>query len=851
MRRDYAVCMRIAVLLLGLLSLAMPASAGPPNPYQRTIGLVERLYFYPQLVHEGNVLHSAADELSDDVHWLLIDKPDDSTVTLKHGSGATLGTVHVDSMAELPDALAAMEAMVRDSKYPTDDIDLHLSLLDGATQSLDRYSRVLSGDSLARFDVRLKGTIVGIGCNLRIIDDHAKITGVTPGGPAERAGLLREDVLISIDEVSTTNMPIGEITRRIRGEEGTPVTLAVMRSDMPLELSMTREEVVVPNVTHEVLDEGVGYIKIGHFSQRTVQNLSAALQALSEAGALEHGLVLDLRGNTGGSLRHAARSADQFLLEGLLVRTAGPDGKSVQNLQARMDGVNTGDEPAVPLVILTNERTASGSEILAGALVEHGRAALVGTRSYGKGTVQKLYPLGEGASLKLTVAEYVLENDRRIAYNGLVADVVVGEVQLDEHGARWERGWDEAHQKVPFDDILPAVREDETWRGEQSGIDVPREVARRAVLLADEGTREDTLVALRIVVGEMRAHQEAHLEAALEAGQIDWSVPTPDESPSTPLTHVHVTIEPAGDDEVWVNAELENRGGQALGQLMVELSSQSFTGWDGLRIPIGRVEAGDTGAGRVRVDFRSGIYPREDDVTFQVRAAGHEPWPAGEGVLALHSSPRPEITVNARLLAGDEPRVEVVLDNHGHVAIEDLDVYFRAPGDLDVELVDRAVRVQELAPMSSTRVELRVKLGERAPTDHIPLLLIAKNGRYGDVLTHELPLTLDGASLRLQEPSVRPRNPPLSAPVGPLTLAWDASDDLSISHIVVYVNGEKTQWIPGGDSKLVFRTPVQVLPGANRVVTIATDSQGLSHRRQVVIRGEQTEEQDAAVIHDP
>ncbi|MCO4745309.1 MAG: PDZ domain-containing protein [Proteobacteria bacterium] len=842
--------MRLTLPALFLVSLALPAAAGPPNPYQRTVGLVERLYFYPTVVHEGNVLHGAADELADDVHWLLVDKPDDSTVTLRHGAGAELGTVHVDSMAELPDALAAMEAMVRDAPYGIGDVDLGLSLLDGGTQALDRYSRVLSGDSLARFDVRLKGTIVGIGCNLRLIEDRPRITGITSGGPAERAGMLRDDVLVAVDEVSTTNMPLREITRRIRGEKGSPVTLSILRGERALELSMTREEVVVPNVTHRVLDEGVGYVRIGHFSQRTVQNLSAALQTLSDEGALDKGLVLDLRGNTGGSLRHAARSADQFLLEGLLVRTAGPDGKAVQNLQSRMDAVNTGDEPQVPLVILTDQRTASGSEILAGALVEHGRAALVGTRTYGKGTVQKLYPLGEGASLKLTVAEYVLENDRRISYNGLVSDIVVGQIELDEHGARWERGWDEAHQQVAFEDVLPAVREEEAWRGQSHNVDIARELARRAVLIADAPTRDETVLALRIVAGEMRASQDAQLEEALSAREIDWTVPPLVEG-HIPSTDVHITAEAAGDDQYWVHAEVQNQGDSALGQVLVELESPSFSGWDELRIPLGRLEAGATGTGKVRVDFRPGIHEREDEVSVKLRAANHEPWSADSTVLSLETGSLPELTVNARLLTEGAPRVEVVIDNHGRVPIEDLDVFFRAPGDMDVELVDRAVRIPNLPPRSSERVELRIELGAEAPPDALPLLLIAENQNYGELLEHELLLPLNGEGLRLQEPVVAPRNPPLSAPVGELTLAWDASDDERIAHVVVYVNGDKSAWVPGGDPLVPFRTPIDVLPGVNRVVAIATDSSGLKHRRQVVIRGEQPTEPDAAVTHEP
>jgi carboxyl-terminal processing protease len=832
--------------LLLLLALGV-AEAAPPNPYQRTVGLVDRLYFYPTLVHAGAVLQSAADELADDVPWLLVDKIDGSKVVLRHGDSDVIGTLEVTEMAALPDALASLESMVRDSGYPLDEeTDLRLSLLDGATHALDRYSRVLAGDSLSRFDVRLKGTIVGIGCQLRVNEDVPTVTGVNDRGPADRAGLAIGDRVTSVDGVSTRNMPLREVTRRIRGERGSEVRLGIERGEEALVLAMRREQVVVANVRHEVLDEGVGYIRITHFSQRTVPNLRASLEDLRAQGALSRGLVLDLRGNTGGSLRHAARSADQFLREGLLVRTAGPDGESVQNLQARMDAVNAGDEPDIPIVVLTDDRTASGSEILAGALVEHDRVALVGTRTFGKGTVQKLYPLGEDASLKLTVAEYVLHNERRISYNGLVADVVVGDIWLGERGAIWRDGWSESREKVPFEEVLPAVREDESWRGEAYRVDVARELARQAVLIAERPTREATVAALKVVAGELRAGQEAQLEAALAAKQIDWTVPPSSEAPMR--ADVAVRVEPAGPDEVWVEAEVSNEG-PPLGQVLVELSCDSFSGWDGVRVPIGRVESGATVTGRVRLDFRAGVFPREDDVRFGLRAATREPQEVGAGVLFLETSPRPDLAVHTRFVSGDEAKVSVVLENRGRQAVEGLEVYFRSPGDLDVELVDRAVRV-DLPPRSATPVELRLSLGPDAPTDVLPMLLIAESERYGELLEESLDVSLSGEGLRLQAPSVKPRNPPLSAPPGPMQIAWDASDDSAIAHVVVYANGEKTQWVPGGEPMVAFRTPIEISPGNNRIVVIATDDQGLRRRRQVVIRGESAEADGTATSEE-
>jgi carboxyl-terminal processing protease len=232
-------------------------------------------------------------------------------------------------------------------------------------------------------------------------------------------------------------MPVSEATRRLAGEQGTQVRMRVMRrgeSDES-ELVLTRDVIIVKNVTHDTLVGNIGYIAISHVSQKTVHNLVQALAELRAKDALSRGLVIDLRGNTGGSMKEAARSADEFVTEGLLLKTVGPDGGRVQNLQAEMTAVVGGHEPNTPVVILVDDRTASGSEIMAGALLELDRAGLVGTRTYGKGTVQKIYNLDDDTRLKLTVAQYILANDRKISDVGIVPDIVVGGIEFDGYGS--------------------------------------------------------------------------------------------------------------------------------------------------------------------------------------------------------------------------------------------------------------------------------------------------------------------------------------------------------------------------------------------------------------------------------
>ncbi|MCA9570931.1 MAG: PDZ domain-containing protein, partial [Myxococcales bacterium] len=480
----------LPLLLIGLAG----ASGLSDRAYERAIDLVDGLYLYPEQLDANVLLRSAAEGLADELHWLRV-KSQGPAVNLEHGDGTLIGSVSVANLDTLPAALLALEDLVTHAGHPLGDTDVRLVALQGLTRGLDRYSRVLSGDGLDRFDVRLKGTLVGIGIGIHILDDQLRIYRVDEGGPAALAGVQVGDVITRIDGRSTTNMPTREATRLLRGKEGSEVVLAVLRAGSPVELKVSRAEIVVPNVESEVLEGDVAVVRISHMSQRTVENLVAELARMEAQGALAHGLVVDLRQNTGGSMKESARTVDEFVDAGMLLRTAGHDGGQVRNLQARMDAEPGGHVPDVPVAILVDDRTASGAEILAGALLELDRAVLVGTRTYGKGTVQKIYPLGEDVRLKLTVAQYILENERRIADGGLLPDAVVGSITLDSYGVHYQ-GWDPGG--LPREAILPWVREGWGWRKQDvPEVDLAQELARRAVLAAEGPGRPALLASLK------------------------------------------------------------------------------------------------------------------------------------------------------------------------------------------------------------------------------------------------------------------------------------------------------------------------------------------------------------------
>jgi len=835
-------------LLLVLCLLPASAFAGVSDrAYDRAVDLIGRLYLYPKDVTAAALLDGAAQGLADSVDWLLVDT-DGNAVYLRHGSGKALGEVSVANMQTLPDALRSLERVVTESGYDLHGVDVRMQILEGMTRALDRYSRVLEGERLQRFDTRLEGTLVGIGATLRQDQGSLVVQDLVPEGPAARGGLRPGDVITRIDGVNTLNMPLEEATRRVRGEAGSKVVLSIRRGKEALERTLTRAEVVIANVRQRVLEGGIAYVQITHFSQRTVENLTGALATLRDEGALSRGIVLDLRGNTGGSMKEAARSADAFVQDGLLLRTAGPDGGQVQNLQARMDAVDEGTEPPVPIVVLMDRRTASGSEILAGALLQLDRAALLGTRSYGKGTVQKIYNLDDDARLKLTVAQYLLAGDRSIATSGLVPDVALADVVLDDLGMHYQ-GWGLAQTGADRDHVVPVVVEHAGWRGtENAGADVPVELARRALLRAKGPSRAQAVEAVRAVAPEIRTEQEAHLVAAIEARGIDWSPPpTPPPAKTEPpdaAVQVATRLDSEDPDRVQVTVAVTNRGTQPLYRTEVELLCDTSWAWSGLAVPLGRVDPGSTATGHAAVRLAPGVALREDEVGIRLYTDGHDPLWAGEQVVQSRSTPIPRVGIRA-WLAGDgtERHAKIDVRNLAPEALRDLEVYFEAPGTPEVELVDRAAML-DVAAEGEGHIDLAVKLGAGAPTV-LPMHLVIESPTYGTLAEWPVPLPADGQIVDLVPPEVVVDAHPLSAPIGPYTVHVHADDDHDVDHVVLYDAGHKVAWAGGGATDVKLETQVVLRYGLNRLTAVSQDDQGLTGSQTFYVRGEMASSVDA------
>jgi len=327
----------------------------------------------------------------------------------------------------------AMQRVRREYVDQVDDKTLVENAIKGMLDGLDPHSRYLDSDQYEDIRIATTGNYTGVGLDVRL--DSGKVTVIAPveDAPAARAGILPGDVVVSVDDV-----PVGEgleaAISRMRGEPGTEVRLGVTRGtgDDVLNFSLMRTEIHVNTVQSEYLPGGYGYVRLTGFSDSTLAELDAAaakLNGASETGL--KGLVLDLRDNPGGVLQAAIGVADTFLADGLIVSGNG------RIRQAHFEQFASPGDPleTVPLAVLINGNSASASEIVAGALQDHNRAQLIGQTSYGKGSVQSVVPLGEGAALKLTTALYLTPSGRSINGSGVDPDVRIDQnIHIQYHG---------------------------------------------------------------------------------------------------------------------------------------------------------------------------------------------------------------------------------------------------------------------------------------------------------------------------------------------------------------------------------------------------------------------------------
>ena len=335
-----------------------------------------------------------------------------------------------ETLLPLEDLRTFTEIFDRIKKAYVEEVDDHTlfeNAVRGMLSGLDPHSTYLEADAFDDLQSNTRGEFGGLGIEVEMNNGFVRVVAPIDDTPAIRAGIKAQDLIVKIDDKPVKGMTLQEAVEIMRGEPGTDIVLTIIREgeSAPLEITVTRDIIKVTSVKHRWLEPGFGYIRITQFQTQTGQDLVKALEEFQQDETSLRGLVLDLRNNPGGVLTAAVEVSDAFLTEGLIVYTQG----RIPAAETRYSASGNDPSQGVPLVVLINTGSASASEIVAGALQDHHRAVIIGTESFGKGSVQTVLPIDDNTAIKLTTALYFTPNGRSIQAQGIKPDIVVERAQ--------------------------------------------------------------------------------------------------------------------------------------------------------------------------------------------------------------------------------------------------------------------------------------------------------------------------------------------------------------------------------------------------------------------------------------
>ncbi len=353
--------------------------------------------------------------------------------------GVLIGSGQSQRVSALPDSTYedlkvfadVLGLIQKDYVEETKSKDLIYGAIKGMLETLDPHSGFMPPDMYKEMQDETKGRFEGLGIEITVKDGILTVVSPIEDTPAYKAGVLAGDQIIKIEGESTKNFTLMDSVKRLRGPKGTKVTITIMREGLtkPKDFTLVRDVIPVRSVRHELLEKNYGYIRLSQFQEKTDGDFEKAMKALEQEsnGALK-GLVLDLRNNPGGLLDSAAQIANRFIDSGLIVSVEGRREDQNRKYYAHPDG----NVSHYPLVVLVNGGSASGAEIVAGAIQDYGRGIIVGTQTFGKGSVQTIIPLKDGSGLRLTTARYFTPSGRSIQAKGIVPDIIVKPSRAEE-----------------------------------------------------------------------------------------------------------------------------------------------------------------------------------------------------------------------------------------------------------------------------------------------------------------------------------------------------------------------------------------------------------------------------------
>lgn len=767
---------------------------------------VNRLYVDPERIKTTEMLKEALAWEERIIPEVLADFPENTNtakVTVDDISKTfDLSKIHrsKDMIEILHDALTFINTNRQPSEVITAS-DVEYTAINGMLTQLDPHSIILPPKEFDEFKIGTTGKFGGLGMVVGLRDGVLTVISPIDGTPAARAGMKAGDKIVEIDGESTVNMNLTESVGKLRGDPGTTVTLSVLteKAVQSKLVTLKREIIVIPTVESASLDGDLGYIKIRNFQDDTSQCLNEHLKRLKSPTDKLKGLIIDLRNNSGGLLDQAIEVADKFLEKGAIVITVGPSGHPREIAEARKTDT---DEALYPIIVLVDAGSASGAEIVAGALKENDRAVIVGDRSFGKGSVQQLIELMDGSALKLTIAKYLTPLSTDIQSVGITPDIKLVPVTVAKDHINLFRGI-VALREEDLKQHLDEHRKDETpfatlkyyletkEKDKNKDADKPEEpeeeaedpyklpdfntdlhiiFAKKLLAKANTWQRDTFLQNASSVIEETAKTEERKIAQALQKLDIDWSVGT---STDTVKTNISFSTTPANGrikagDKITFTISVANIGASPLHQLRGISASKNGL-FDKLEFILGKIDAGNTKSYSTTVEIPKSALDREDEVTIKFEELNQRNPKDMKLNVVTEALPRPLFAYSYQILdtvkdssknngdgliqRGEDIEVLLSVKNIGEGASEKTVISVRDLSNKEVFVKNGRAELGSLNPGERKEAALSFFIKETVSSDKFSMEMIISDMIFGSFLTNKLSFPLVASRSKITQTS--------------------------------------------------------------------------------------------------
>jgi carboxyl-terminal processing protease len=788
--------------------------------FNMTLLRIKDRYVDPARVEPKKMLYAALDGVQFNIPEVLVE-PDpmhNKVWVTVNDKPETFDTDDVDSPWRLAGKLKKVFRFIETNMNAGADLaKVEYAAVNGMLSTLDPHSILMDPEQARDMDVSTSGKFGGLGIVIRMIERKLTVVKPMKDTPASRKGIKAGDHIVRINNEPTENLTSNEAVDRMRGDPKTGVTLYIERkgADALLRFDLVRDVIRVSQVEHKLLDKGVGYVKVKQFSKGIASDVADAMREMSAKGATSW--ILDLRGNPGGLLEEAVQLSDLFVDNGTIVTTV-----SGRDREARRAEHGFGDTTS-SLAVLVSGNSASASEIVAGALKNLDRAAIIGTRTFGKGSVQELYDNEDHSKLKLTIAQYLTPGDRSIQNLGIVPDIQLqrmyipekndspqdfvrmlaptrtyGEKDLDAHlVSTYAKDIDKpafevgylVDKKKPASGAVAEVKpsDDEDSPDDDEIVeDFEMRFAKQLVSSVSASSRPKLVAGAAKLVATVHGEEEKKLIAALAVVGVDWTG-APAATAAKPNLDVSITASPAGHvkagETVTLTTSIKNTGTEAAYRVLSRVQGEDPV-FEDTELPIGKIAPGETKTYSARLQVPKDALDRLDRLGVEIREQHNAPAHVTPAELKIEAAPRPVFAYAWQLIddgngdglvqRGEKYRLQVQIKNTGLGPTQEATVLLRnATGDGVVLDKSRAELKEVLLPGQIKEIEFPLATDATLKGDELVVELMAYDAALDVQASDKLHFKLQPVV------AAQPRSGEVTVKA-PATIRAGASEDTSV-----------------------------------------------------------------------